>query len=216
MNAQSQDQSQPHESQTRRQSRREFLRGLSFAASGLILSACGPPRGDSAEAVALALGPRATPQTILPSPVPPEPSSPSQATSAPISLAEFLALSSILTGVPNLDPRLGLVYLESIVASPAGESLAELYEGAALDTETPPANAAILTETGILDEEPLSELAATITKLWYTGIYTPPEGEETVATFVDALAWQTLAFTKPMTICAEPGFWSEAWDPVLD
>lgn len=53
-------------------------------------------------------------------------------------------------------------------------------------------------------------------QLWYTGIYTKADGEATVATFVDALAWQTLAFTKPMTICGYPGFWSEAWEPILD
>jgi len=27
---------------------------------------------------------------------------------------------------------------------------------------------------------------------------------------------QTLRFTKPMTICGYPGFWSEAWEQVLD
>jgi hypothetical protein len=53
----------------------------------------------------------------------------------------------------------------------------------------------------------MGKLADQIITLWYTGVYKVGE-EEKVATFVDALAWKVLHFTKPLTICGEFGFWS--------
>jgi hypothetical protein len=85
-----------------------------------------------------------------------------------------------------------------------------------LRAATPPTTATLSAATAQLNEAPLGEVATALTKLWYSGIYTNAAGEATVATFVDALAWKTLAFTKPTTICGVPGFWSEAWEPVLD
>lgn len=194
-------------------SRRTFLRTLSFTLSGTLLAACGPPRGDDRAAVRIAFGPQATPQTILPSPMP-------KATSMPatdvelLSLEEFLTLSTGLTGVANLDPELGQIYLQSLNTTHGAAALTDLYTTAGLPTaeNSPPVDL----PAGVTAEAPQRALAATITKLWYSGIYPNAAGEATVATYVDALAWKTLAFTKPKTICGEPGFWSEAWEVVLD
>jgi hypothetical protein len=119
--------------------------------------------------------------------------------------------------VDNLSPELGRIYLQSLQASDEfAVSVSDLYEQAGFGTDTPPTTITALEAAGMFSQETTRPLADSIIELWYTGIYTNEEGEETVATFVDALAWQTLAFTKPMTICGYPGFWSEAWDPVLD
>ena len=193
-------------------SRRTFLCSLAATATSALLSACGPPR--STDQSAVAFGRQATPQVVLPSPVPATPP-PASDTDAP--LTAFLTLSAVLTGVSNLNPALGRLYLQSLQASDEfAVTVADLYVQAGLRSATPPRTVADLEAAGLFTQEATRRLADKIIELWYTGIYTNAEGEETVATFVDALAWQTLAFTKPTTICGYPGFWSEAWEPVLD
>ncbi|MCB9160371.1 MAG: hypothetical protein H6644_11010 [Caldilineaceae bacterium] len=201
----------PQRQQWRHQriSRRAFLRALTVTASGAFAAACGAVRGGEIEAQLRALNPQATPQIILPSPEPPT------ADGAPDErLAAFLALSSLLTGVDRLSPELGRLYLQSLDADAAtGATVTRLLDAAGMRSETPPATLDALTATGIFDQEPLNRLAKQVAKLWYTGIYTNDAGEEIVATYVDALAWRTLRFTKPRTICGYPGFWAEAWLP---
>jgi hypothetical protein len=160
------------------------------------------------------LGPEATPPTILPSPVPS--ASPTPAADAALALEEFLLLSTLLTGVTHLDPELGQIYLQTLNTTEGTAALTDFATATGLRGETPPTDLDLLTTTGVLEQTPHRALATAITKLWYTGIYTNAAGEETVATYVDALAWKTLTFTKPKTICGEPGFWSEAWERVLD
>lgn len=202
------------QSWTRPLSRRAFLQTLAVAASGAWVAACGPARGEErALARRLAFGPAATPQTVLPIPMPDAP--PTAMAASALTVAEFLALSTLLTGVANLDPELGQIYLQSLGAT-AGDALAAFYTATGLRSAAPPTTADELTATGVLANEAQRALGTTITKLWYSGIYSNAAGEETVATFVDALAWKSLLFTKPLTICREPGFWSEAWEPVLD
>ena len=190
-------------------SRRAFLRALMVTSSGVLAAACGPVRGGEIDAQLRALGPQATPPVILPSPAP------ADVDAAPDArLAAFLALSALLTGVDQLSPVLGRLYLQSLDADPTtGAAVTGLLEAAGMHDATPPASLAALTETGIFAQEPTKKLANRITKLWYTGIYTNEAGAETVATYVDALAWRTLRFTKPRTICGYPGFWAEAWLP---
>lgn len=198
--------------QPRRLSRRAFLRSLSTTLAGAFLVACGPPR--STDQSGIAFGPRATPQIVLPSPIPPAATAQPELGGLP--LAEFLALSTVLTGVANLSPLLGVVYLESLQrSSEFSVTVADLYQEGEFSSETPPTLEA-LEAKGFFAQEATRKLLTKITEMWYTGIYTNEEGEETIATFADALAWQTLAFTKPMTICGYPGFWSEAWELVLD
>jgi hypothetical protein len=199
-------------SQPQRLSRRAFLCGLATTVTGALLVACGPPR--STNRAEVAFGPEATPQIILPSPMPPTTPMPAQET--PL-LTEFLALSALLTGVPNLSPTLGQSYLQSVQGSDeSGFTIAQLIAQAGFGGATPPDSLAVLEATGLFAQKPARQLADRITEMWYTGVYINDQGEEAVATYADALAWQTLAFTKPMTICGYPGFWSEAWEAVLD
>lgn len=195
-------------------SRRAFLCGLSTTITGVFLAACGPPR--STNRAEIAFGPQATPQIILPSPMPPAVVATVLPEPGGLPLEEFLTLSAALTGVANLSPLLGAVYLQSLQRTPDfNGTIADLYQRAGFSPERLPTLAA-LQANGFFAEEATRNLLSQITKLWYTGIYTNEEGEEVVATFVDALALQTLRFTKPMTICGYPGFWSEAWEQVLD
>lgn len=195
-------------------SRRAFLCGLSTTITGAFLAACGPPR--STNRAEIAFGPQATPQIILPSPMPPAATATVPPESGGLPLEQFLALSTVLTGVANLSPVLGAVYLQSLQASTEFTvTVADLYQQAGFSPESSPTLEA-LQANGLFTEEATRKLLSKITQLWYTGIYTNEEGEEIVATYVDALAWQTLAFTKPTTICGYPGFWSEAWERVLD
>lgn len=202
----------PSADQPRRLSRRMFLCSLSTVLSGAFLTACGPPRSNSR--TDLAFGPQATPPAALPSPVP---ATPSAAPNDDLPLAQFLALSAVLTGVPTLNPELGRIYLQSLQASSDFTvTVQELYEQAGFHANAPPPTIGMLESADLFTQEATRALVDRIIELWYTGVYTNAQGEETVATYVDALAWQTLAFTKPTTICGYPGFWSEAWEPVLD
>jgi len=197
--------------QARPISRRTFLCSLSAAVTSAFLTACGPPRSTDQSALAFSL--QATPPAVLPSPVPATP----PAATEDLPLTEFLALSAVLTGVANLNPELGRIYLQSLQTSDEfAVTVTDLYEQAGFRSAAPPTAVSELEAAGLFTQEAPRSLADRIIELWYTGIYTNAEGEETVATFVDALAWQTLTFTKPMTICCYPGFWSEAWEPVLD
>ena len=195
-----------------RLSRRTFLCGLSIPLTGALLAACGPPRSNSRADPAF--GAQATPPAALPSPMPT--TAPATA-DADLPLAQFLALSAMLTGVPNLNPDLGRIYLQSLQASPDFTvTVLDLYEQAGFRADAPAPTITVLENAGLFAEEASRRLADRIIELWYTGVYTDDQGEEMVATHVDALAWRTLAFTKPTTICGYPGFWSEAWEAVLD
>lgn len=199
-------------------SRRGFLRTLLASAGSVAVAACGPVRGgDFARRVALAPG--AAPPVVLPSPVP-EGGTPTPPVDE--QLAAFLALSSLLTGVDDLDPHLGRVYMQSLsgpdtAAASNGMTTTALLQQAGFLGATgagdadPPATLEELEATGVLAQAGAAELARSVTTMWYTGIYTDASGGETVATYVDALAWKTLQFTKPKTICGYPGFWAEAW-----
>jgi len=193
-------------------SRREFLRGLALFVAGSALSACGAPPAEPQGMVAP--WKTATPVKVLQSPQPPA-TAEATATLAPggLQLEEFLALSAVLTGIENLDPVLGRVYLESLQASSDFEvTLAELYEQAGFRAAAAPTDVETLTDAGIFAAESTQTLADKIIEYWYTGVYDTADGEQAVATFVDALAWKALHFTKPTTICASPGFWAEQPD----
>lgn len=194
--------------------RREFLRNAATAITGALLVACGAQRTNDPPLTVL--GPQATPPQLLPSPQPRESAETGNMPTAERDLADFLALSVLLTGVPDLTPTLGQVYLQSLQANPQfAPGLADLFDRAGVRSATPPTLADV-EAMGLFDQAERRALADTILELWYTGIYQTAEGEEQVATFVDALAWQTLTFTKPMTWCGWPGFWSEAPEPALD
>jgi hypothetical protein len=146
---------------------------------------------------------------VLPSP---QPSGAAAATPGPdsIGLEAFLALSSVLTGIEGLNPQVGQVYLDSLAAS--GEfdvSLADLYQQAGFTAGAVPSIEDI-EQRGIFEQEGTRALADKIIEYWYSGVYDTPEGEQAVATFADALVWRAVKYTKPLTICAAPGFWAVA------
>jgi hypothetical protein len=195
-----------------RLTRRQFLYTFGLAATASWVAACAP-RTSGLTGV---LGSQATPQIVLPSPVPPAGTATAAAGPGDLPLEAFLQLSAVLTGVTNLSPLLGQVYLQSLQASSKfAVTLAELYEQAGFTSATP-TTIEELEAKGLFEQEPTRQLADKIIEYWYTGIYDSPAGEQAVATFVDALAWQTLVFTKPLTICSAPGVWSEAPEPVVD
>ena len=209
----------PEEKSLARLSRRDFLRGLTLFVAGSALSACGaPPSELQTEPSAWNT---ATPPRVLQSPQPPatvEATATTPTTPAPgaLGLEAFLALSAVLTGVENLNPVLGQVYLQALQTSTDFDTTpAELYEQAGFTGATPPDSADALSDRGIFDQESTRNLADKIIEYWYTGICDTSGGEQAVATFVDALAWKTLNFTKPPTICGSPGFWEKPpWEPI--
>jgi hypothetical protein len=132
-------------------------------------------------------------------------------------LPAFLALSSLLTGVDSLDPNLGAVYLQNLrAASASSATVADLLKQAQGGNAALPATLEQLQSSGIFENKATRALADQITQQWYTGIIETPQGQQVVATFIDALAWRTLTFTKPATLCAAFGFWSEPPETALD
>jgi hypothetical protein len=189
--------------QTRvRLSRRAFLGNLAAALAGGLVAACAAPaNGQNGWPV-----PENAPPVALASPRPPSTPTP---VAEDLPLAQFLALSALLTGVGNLDPVLGRVYLQSLQQSNQFElTVADLLAQSGFGSAQPPTTFDELSATAIFDNAPSRNLADKIIEYWYTGIYETAEGEQAVATFVDALAWSTLSFTKPATICGSPGFWA--------
>ncbi len=198
-------------------SRRDFLRGALAALGTGLLAACAPAGLRGApfpEPYSTA-----TPARVLASPPPPEGApreTPAPGVEPGSELQRFLALSALLTGVDNLDPVLGRVYLQSLEASDEFDvTIAGLLEQTGFDGDAPPSSIEELEARGLFassDAEAdggASALADRIIESWYTGIYTDAEGEDAVATFVDALAWKALDFTKPNSVCGSPGFWGE-------
>lgn len=189
-------------------SRRQFLKSAAGLAAGTFLAACGVKSNTGRPAPFRT----ATPARQLPLPVGTVPAG----TGVPadsISLDQFLALSSVLTGVDNLEPGLGQIYLEALRAgASSGPSLAEVYS-AASSGSNPPQDVQSLQQAGFFDRQGFGDLADTITTMWYTGTY-ELDGETHVVTAVDALAWKVLHFTKPITTCGHFGFWAE--EPQVD
>ena len=193
-------------------SRRRFLRVISAIATGSLLSACavGP---ENPRQVA-AFEPQVT-DVRLPSP---QARGIEETLANDQGLARFLTLSALLTGVAELDPVLGQIYLQSLQQAPSdlGVSVDALLGQTFNSTSPIPTTLEELEEQGIFQDTALRAIADKITEYWYTGIYTNANGEETVATYVDALAWKTLTFTKPMTVCGSYRFWTEPPETAID
>ncbi len=115
----------------------------------------------------------------------------------------FLQLSALLTGFSDLNPELASTYMQNL----SGEvSLPELYERANFPEQAQEFTLEQLQQTGVFEDEEMRSVVNNIVNYWYTGTY--QNGDSTVvATYTDALAWKSLDFTKPRTICGAPGFW---------
>ena len=112
--------------------RRQMLVGMAAGGALALLAGCGvastaPPPPDIAAFPTL--------RPALPSPQPLSGSQAAEATPLPggprpggLDLASFLALSSLLTGIDDLNPQIGAVYLESLEGSDQfALSLADLH-----------------------------------------------------------------------------------------
>jgi hypothetical protein len=202
----------------RRMARRRFLRGMGAVGAGLLAAACAADeiaQAPAAYRTPTAFRALASPQVVAEVPSGAEDTAGAatgEETPVPegsISLEEFLQFSSLLTGVDDLDPALGRIYLEALQAGggPDGPSLAEVYAAASSGSGPAPGDIEALSGTGFFEQEGLGSTADQIITMWYTGVYMLDD-EEHVATYVDALAWKVLHFTKPPTICGQFGFWA--------
>lgn len=168
-------------------SRRAFLRLFGILGAGAVIQACDVLPED--EHVAIALEEVASPYPA------------SNITASDVN--RFLYLSTILTGFSDLNPELAHTYMQNL----SGDvSLPELYEQANFPEQAQEFTLEQLQQSGVFEDEAMRSLLNEITNYWYTGTY--QNGDSTVvATYTDALAWKSLDFTKPRTICGAPGFW---------
>jgi hypothetical protein len=186
-------------------SRRDFLKVVSLLTGGATLAACSPREASLVES-----------NWVTPTPVQLLPVTGGEGEPATgEDLGAFLALSILLTGVPDLSRDIGAAFLTALRNTPGfSPGLEQIYRQAGFSTNQWPESLEVLEAAGIFNDEQTSELANQITTAWYTGIV---EGEQdpTVVTFVDSLALKTLHFTKPLTICGTYGFWAQkpASDP---
>jgi hypothetical protein len=111
---------------------------------------------------------------------------------ASVTLDQFLALSSRLTGATNLDAAIGKVLLGAFLSIGKEAGLARLAAG---------------------EDGADKDLAAAIVAAWYSGLCDSASGP-VVATFDQALLWQALSFTKPFGECGgSTGYWSDPPQP---
>lgn len=195
--------------------RRQLLRAMAAAGVTATLAGCGVAATATPEPV---IAPFVPWYPILPSPQPPaaqgaEAAGADAATPVPggLPLAAFLALSSLLTGIDNLDPQVGQIYLQSLTAGDQFETtLPDLYTQAGFTEAGAPASIEEVAQRGVFEQEATRTLADKIIEYWYSGVYDTPAGGQAVATFADALVWRAVRYTKPLTLCGAPGFWALA------
>jgi hypothetical protein len=136
------------------------------------------------------------------------------ATRAPdVELDEFMHISRVLTGFDDLaNETVGREYFEALRRRPDGARLlAELWRLGGFEGREPPASVDDLAARGVYDEPALADLADTITRNWYSGLYVTANGEQRVATYTDALAWRTLGYRPagPSACGGAFGHWAE-------
>ncbi len=188
--------------------RRQLLRGMAATAVAATLAGCGVETATTPQPDIAPFDPW---HPALPSPQPSAPPGATREAPAPggLSLEAFLALSALLTGIDDLNPAIGQVYLQSLAASDQfAVSLADLYAQAGFTESSAPAGVEELAQRGLFDQEGTRTLADKIIEYWYSGVYDTADGEQAVATFADALVWRAVRYTKPLTLCGAPGFWA--------
>ena len=109
---------------------------------------------------------------------------------APTSLDEFLELSQRLLGRSKLDPEVGQIYLNALLA----------------DADTAIYLATLVQSNGNPTPEQRA-VADTIAEWWYTGVYIV-EGRPRLATHTGALMWSALGVPAPGTCVGPFGAWS--------
>jgi hypothetical protein len=109
---------------------------------------------------------------------------------APTTLDEFLELSQRLLGRAKLDPEVGQIYLNALLA----------------DADTTIYLATLVQSNGNPTPEQRA-VADTIIEWWYTGVYIG-EGRPRLATHAGALMWSALGIPAPGTCSGPFGAWS--------
>ena len=185
--------------------RRSFMRALLISAGAGLATACAPRSVPGPQPI----WSESTPNVVLPSPQPPARAASTPAPAREL-LASFLALSVLLTGMDEAaNPTLGQTYLQALQADGELEVPIDTFlERASYVNGAGPQDLDALRATGVLDDEATRTVANRIVNHWYSGTYVNADGDLVVATFVDALAWKSLAITKPLTICTYFGAWA--------
>jgi hypothetical protein len=125
-------------------------------------------------------------------------------------LADFIALSALLTGFGGLDATAGNTYLANIRADAARSSaLDALVARSGIASASPPATVADLRRRGVFSEPGTLATASQILANWFSGTFAGPNGPGT-ATWSGALAWRACRFTKPPATCGGTmGYWAK-------
>ena len=109
-----------------------------------------------------------------------------EAKPAAISLAEFLALSTRLTGKTGFDPKIATIYLTALAADPGQhQRLTDLAQG----------------------RQSHPDLEREIVLSWYTGTY-KLGSEGRVAAYREAIMWKASGIPAPGTCGGPTGFWA--------
>lgn len=125
------------------------------------------------------------------------------------SVAMFLTLSSALTGFDDLsDQQLAETYMSNL--GDEGSALVDLFSAVGLESPDVSLTFDQVKSAGVFDDDRLSALADKITVYWYSGKYQQPDGQDAVATFINALAWPATGYrlTGPSTCTGQTGVWS--------
>jgi hypothetical protein len=199
--------------------------GGAFVATGILAACMGDDDDDNdndtvndREGTPTQVGATGTPESAIEtppagaSPTDGPDGSPSTGDEADVDLERFMALSRALTGFDDLDDtELGQVYLDSIASSDdLGDQLDALYEKVGLADEVRAVTLEDLESAGAFDDD-TRPAADAITTAWYTGTY-DAGGEQAVATYINALAWQATGYrlTGPSTCSGATGNWTAA------
>ena len=109
---------------------------------------------------------------------------------SPVTVGQFLLLSSRLTGRQGLDREIGRSILDGFLATGHGAAVAALVAGG--------------------NDHKYAGVAGAIVAAWYSGVGPAADGFALV-TFERALVWGAIAFTKPFGVCGgETGYWAAA------
>lgn len=112
------------------------------------------------------------------------------AAQTPLTVEQFLALSTRLTGKPGLDRTTATMLLDGFAGTGKSADLAALVAAGG--------NATVKTRP----------LANAVVAAWYCGVY-DTAGGKAVAGFDTALMWDAMRFTKPVGMCGgESGYWA--------
>ncbi len=125
-----------------------------------------------------------------------------QSAAPALSAGAFVAMTRTLTGYASQDPVAANALLRALTSAVGTPTLTRIADLAA---RTPPAQlSAALASAGL--DKPAGGIVAAL----YSGVVETARGP-VVVTYVDALAWQAVPWTKPNAICGGiTNYWSTA------